>query len=105
MARWVKFSDRLPTEADADSEGELFMQHEDGTRSITCMEFTEEEPDQCVEDYAGWFWLENVPEPRTLDDTIRELLRYIGRTHVSLPDYCDDLLNEIRGYLGDKDNE
>ena len=97
MSNWVKFSDRLPSGADANSEGELFMQHEDGTRSITCTEFTEEEPDQCVEDYAGWFWLENVPplsKPRTLEDVVRE---YVD---TSKPQRVLDLFKEMKEFIG-----
>ena len=73
MSKWVKFSDRLPTKADADKEGEVFVEHSGGCRSKVSIHWASGNPCHWVD----WFWLENVPEipkPRTLEDVTRELL-------------------------------
>ncbi len=104
MSNWVKFSDRLPTESDLNSEGEVFIVYEDGTQSIANWDYIQEDLSQCY----GWFWLAGVPKPpkpRTLEDVIGEMLRYIERVGVSGSDWCNDLVNEMREITERKDDE
>ncbi len=69
MARWVKFSERLPTESDADRDNHVitFFETEGlSTRDIHFLDF---------ENREGWYWLENVPalptKPKTIEDVAR----------------------------------
>ena len=90
MSNWVKFSDRLPTEADAGPEGEVFVQHSGGmfTADIYCSDLFED----C-------YWLANVPplpKPRTLEDVVQQYL------DTSQPQPRVDLLNEMKEIIRKK---
>lgn len=101
MSNWVKFSDRIPSEDDANADGVVFIQHGGGVKSVAYVDNAEHYED-------GWFWLEGVPpvpKPRTLEEVVRELLRYIERGGVSSSDWCNDLIKEMKEILEGGNNE
>jgi len=74
MCNWVRFSDRLPTEADADIGGNVIVLHPDNSWYIKKCYGTEESNFWKRNDL---FWLANVPrrpKPRTLEDVVRDYL-------------------------------
>tara|TARA_R110002020_G_scaffold419585_1_gene628753 strand:+ start:172 stop:462 length:291 start_codon:yes stop_codon:yes gene_type:complete len=74
MARWIKFSDRMPTEADADPDKKVIGKGAGGNWCVTYL------ADVCIfpDQYADHFWLASVPQPRTLEDVVREYLAASG---------------------------
>ena len=97
MSNWIKFSDRMPTEADADTGKKVIGKGMGGDWYVTYLADVYRYPDCC----ADHFWLENVPPlptPRTLEDVVRQ---YVD---TSKPQPRVDLLNEMKEILGVKDN-
>ena len=71
MAKWVKFSDRLPTEDDLDDAEGLFLSDGNGRHYSTNSGWL-----AYSSYYDDWLWLEDVPplpKPRTLEDVARDL--------------------------------
>ena len=113
MARWVKCSDRLPTKSDADSDGNVFVMYPDdswclvkcynpvtpGKRRTTRLHLHR------LANRNDLFWLENVPQPRTLEDVVREFFRCSERGGVSGSDWCNDLIKEMREILEKGQND
>ena len=103
MAKWIKFSDRMPTEADAGLDGEVFVQHEGGKFTADIF-WVRNNPDH----YEVHYWLENVPalpKPRTLEDVVGDLRRYFERGGVVGSKWCDDIVNEMREILERKEQK
>ena len=90
MSKWVKFSDRLPTEADADLNKKVIVKKAGGSWYIAYLS----EVCRCTYHYADHFWLANVPKPRTLEDVVRE---YVD---TGKPQRVLDLLKEMKEFIG-----
>ena len=108
MSNWIKFSDRMPTEADADTGKKVIGKGMGGDWYVTYLADVYRYPDCC----ADHFWLENVPplpKPRTLEDAVRDLLRYAEKrwrtVPVSLPVYCAVLFEEMKEILERKETK
>ena len=72
MSNWVRFSDRMPTEADAGPEGEVFVQHSGGMMGTADIYWASDH-----DHHDTGFWLENVPPlptPRTIKDVVLEYI-------------------------------
>lgn len=77
MSKWVKFSDRHPTVANADSYGSVVILRDGNQFGHVYLEMNEVEI-KCG-DYDDYHWLENVPPfPRTLEDVVRDYLTTTG---------------------------
>lgn len=75
MSNWVKFSDRMPTEFDANFSKEVIAMSDNGTWHTVMLPHALHNPSW----YEHHFWLENVPKPpRTLDDVVRDYLSATG---------------------------
>ena len=72
MSNWVKFSERLPTEADANQYGWVIVLRRDDEYAYSSTDAMKN-PDR----YTEFCWLEGVPslpKPRTLEDVVRDYL-------------------------------
>lgn len=101
MSKWIKFTDRLPTEADANIKGQVLILYPDGGMAsvdrLMQRNRMNKENNCC--------WLEDVPEPpkpRTLEDVVREYIE----TVINHRHYTDEraergnrLVEEMRGIL------
>ena len=101
MSNWVKFSDRLPTEADADIDGNVMVLRPDNSWCIKKCYGTAGSimsnlwVIECGDLHL--LWLESVPKrpkPRTLEDVVRE---YVD---TGKPQRVLDLLKEMKEFIG-----
>ena len=104
MAKWVKFSDRMPTEGDLDTHGGLFLCGPDGKGEYMTFGPFSHAFKAIYERYEGYYWLENnappVPKPRTLEDVARDMIvRYSYHNPLS------KLIKEMKEILERKDDE
>ncbi len=97
MSNWVKFSDRHPTVANADSYGSVVILRDGNQFGHVYLEMNEDEI-KCG-DYDDCHWLENVPPfPRTLEDVAEDLATALEcLRHDDIP---TDLIKEVREILG-----
>lgn len=101
MAKWIKFSDRLPTEADS-QKGEVIVQYNNGVCCTPMLTSVLQNPSF----YADHFWLENTPElpkTRTIEDVAKDLLK-LSQSRIITGDF-EDLMGEMREILEREDNE
>ena len=81
MSNWIKFSDRMPTEADADTGGYLIVLYpDDSVRGLKCFgteKYQHRHGVYWLAKRGDLFWLANVPrrpKPRTMEDLANGLL-------------------------------
>ncbi len=106
MAKWIKFSDRTPTEADTDTKGNLMVRcDKHGYWYMRHIKVIKQ--NLSFYDKRGLSWLEGIPplpKPRTLEDVVRE---YLGGSDEECLLYREDnrrLRKEMREILEEKDN-
>ena len=91
MTKWIKFSDRLPTENDTDDANELITMHRNGTWDTVSLPYTQLH--KFI--YEDYFWMENVPsapKPRTLEEVAGDLCR---------TGFACDQSDEVRGLVNE----
>lgn len=99
MSNWVKFSDRHPTVANADSYGSVVILRDGNEFVLADLKMTHRGILKKCGDYDDCHWLENVPPfPRTLEDVAEDLATALEcLRHDDIP---TDLIKEVREILG-----
>jgi len=102
MSNWVKFSDRLPTEGDANINGDVIVHYADGAYAFVNI-WNLDAPHNAVSSESHW--LDNVPpvpKPRTLEDVARDMIGCDGIpitkpyvVHSALIEEMKDILEKL----------
>ena len=103
MAKWVKFTERMPTEGDLDNGGQVVIRNKNGTLATAWIPHHRRRDASGPPDhYKDCFWLENLPrapKPRTLEDVVWEFLSLTVSNRPANFDRKLDLQGEMREIL------